>query len=189
MAPVAKHAEADAVEHEETAPSTPLTDAERAARRVGAEKIVLDFSYWAGGFGLIPLPVVDFAAVTVMQVRMTAALAKHYNDPFSKERARAIIMSLVGSALPVAAGAGAGSLLKALPVFGQVLGVIAVPTFAWASTRALGAVFIEHFESGGTLLNLDIEKTRHYFMQEFELARKHEPAAKTDKKGQALPST
>jgi len=37
-------------------------------------------------------------------------------------------------------------------------------------------VFILHFEAGGTLLNLDPEKTRAYYFEQFEKARReHTP--------------
>jgi uncharacterized protein (DUF697 family) len=144
-----------------------------------ANDIVKDYALWAGGFGLVPLPILDIAAITATQVRMASELNKHYRrwhperyrHRFSHERLRSIIVSLIGSTIPVAAGSGVGSLLKAIPLIGQALGLVTTPVFAWASTVAVGRVFIEHFESGGTLLDFDAEKMRHYYYEQFEAAK------------------
>ncbi|WP_375413899.1 YcjF family protein [uncultured Bradyrhizobium sp.] len=148
--------------------------------RESADEIVKDYALWAGGFGLVPFPLIDVAAITATQVRMVSELNKHYRRcyperyhyRFSHERMRAIIASLIGSSIPVAAGTGISSMLKGIPVIGQVLGLVTTPVFAWASTKAVGRVFIEHFESGGTLLDFDPEKMRHYYYKQFEAAKR-----------------
>jgi hypothetical protein len=45
-----------------------------------------------------------------------------------------------------------------------------MPGFAAAVTWAMGRVFIQHFETGGTLLDFNAEKMRDYFKSEFEAA-------------------
>jgi hypothetical protein len=40
---------------------------------------------------------------------------------------------------------------------------VAVPGFAAGLTWAVGRVFIQHFASGGTFLNLDPHQVREYF--------------------------
>jgi lipoate-protein ligase A len=37
-----------------------------------------------------------------------------------------------------------------------------------AATYAIGRVFIQHFESGGTFLDFNPEKVREYFKEQFE---------------------
>lgn len=156
-----------------------LHDHRRDVRHESANDIVKDYALWSAGFGLVPLPIIDIAAITGTQVRMVSQLNKHfrqwhperYERSFSHERLRAIIASLIGGSVPVAAGTGIGSLLKSIPVIGQALGLVTTPVFAWASTVAVGRVFIEHFESGGTLLDFDAEKMRHYYYQQFEAAK------------------
>jgi uncharacterized protein (DUF697 family) len=154
-------------------------DGPRDDRFESANDIVKDYALWAGGFGLLPLPILDFAAITATQVRMVSTLNKHYRrwhpdryrQRFSHERLRTIIASLIGGSVPVVAGAGLGSLLKSIPLVGQALGMVTTPVFAWASTVAVGRVFIEHFESGGTLLDFDADKMRHYYYKQFEAAK------------------
>ena len=64
---------------------------------------------------------------------------------------------------------GAG--VKTIPVVGTTIGVITMPTLSVATTCALGRVFIQHFETGGTFLDLDPEKLREHFRAEFETAQ------------------
>jgi uncharacterized protein (DUF697 family) len=150
-----------------------------------ANDIVKDYALWSGGFGLLPLPIIDFAVITATQVKMIYALSNHYSEGehekrhWSHERIRALISSLVGSGVPVATGAGLGSLLKAIPIVGTALGTITTPALAWTSTVALGRIFIKHFETGGTLLDFDPEKMRHYYYEQFEAAKHGRPVEVT----------
>ena len=43
-----------------------------------------------------------------------------------------------------------------------------MPALAGASTYAVGKVFVQHFESGGTFLNFDPEDVRDYYAEQFE---------------------
>ena len=51
---------------------------------------------------------------------------------------------------------------------GVSFGMIAVPAFYAAATHAVGQVFLQHFESGGTFLTFDPEQVRDHFRKEFE---------------------
>jgi uncharacterized protein (DUF697 family) len=156
-----------------------------------ANATIKRFSLWSAGFGLIPLPLIDVAAITGVQVKLVYDLAKIYGREFSEERVRTAIGALIGAVLPVAAGTGAISVLKAIPVFGQIAGVLLVPALAAASTIAVGRVFVQHFETGGTLLDFDPEKMKAHFQAEFEAARgmKTAPAAPAhEDEGAALPA-
>jgi hypothetical protein len=46
-----------------------------------------------------------------------------------------------------------------------------MPVFAGAATYAIGKVFIQHFEAGGTLLDFEPAKVREHFRQQFEKGR------------------
>ena len=47
-------------------------------------------------------------------------------------------------------------------------GQVVMPGFAAAVTWAMGRIFIQHFETGGTLLDFDADKMREHFQAEFE---------------------
>lgn len=141
-----------------------------------ANGIIRRFSYWSAGFGLIPIPAVDLAAITGTQIKMVYELSKLYEREFSEDRVRAAIGALVGAAVPIAVGAGTVSALKTVPMIGQIAGTLALPALALASTVAVGRVFVQHFEAGGTLLDFDPEKMKSYFEAEFKKAKDGTPA-------------
>lgn len=134
-----------------------------------SRKIVKDYMWWSMGAGLIPLFVVDIAAVTGVQLKMLSKLSQHYNIPFSNDRAKAIILSLLStlSASTLAKGLLVSS-IKTIPILGSLTTPFIMPTVSAAVTYSIGAVFIQHFESGGTLLDFDPEKTKEFFKLNFE---------------------
>src|SRR6185295_2119591 len=113
----------------------------------------------------------DLAAVFAVQLKMVSTLSKQYGIPFAHDRGKAIIGSLVGGAVPAAGGPPLASAIKAIPVVGTTVGVIALPAVAGASTYAVGKVFIQHFESGGTFLDFNPDQVRTYYTEEFEKGR------------------
>ena len=48
---------------------------------------------------------------------------------------------------------------------------MSMPVFAGATTLAIGKIFMQHFESGGTFLDFEPAKVRAYFRQEFEASQ------------------
>ncbi len=133
-----------------------------------AKKIVQQYMLWSMGAGLIPIPLVDVAAVAGIQLKMLKELAEEYEIPFSEHRGKSIISALVGGvATPGLALGTAGTVLKAIPLIGSAAGMVAMPIFAGATTYAVGKVFILHFASGGTFLDFDPEKVRAHFEELF----------------------
>ena len=142
---------------------------ERAAR---ADAIIGRYRTWTAAAGLIPAPLLDMAAVTALQLKMIAALAEVYQTPFSRERARSIVGALTAAvAPPMLAGTLFGMLgpaFKMMPGIGTVVGVVTTPLLNVASTHALGRVFVQHFESGGTLLDMNPDGLREHYRQELD---------------------
>lgn len=143
------------------------------ASRQKAEQIIRKYTLWATGAGLIPVPVLDAVGVAGVQYALVNDLASLYGVPFSKERVRALVAGLVGGGVPaLLTTGGLASAAKAVPFVGSLLGAAVFPALSAAATVALGRVFTQHFEAGGTLLDFDAEKTRAFFAEEFENARK-----------------
>lgn len=139
----------------------------------------------SAGVGLIPLPLVDMVALTGVQVNMLRTVAGVYGVPFSANLVKSLVSSLIGGVLPGKAAIGAGSLVKSIPVIGTYLGWVAMPALASALTFAIGRVFVQHFDSGGTFLTIDPQAAQakvQQAMDEAEAATKEaaEQAA-TDK--------
>jgi uncharacterized protein (DUF697 family) len=142
-------------------------------REVQAKRIVNYYLKWAAGMGLIPVPVLDVAAVTGVQLKMLRRLAKVYGVDYEESSGKSLVAALLASIIPARIGYGSiGSLVKAIPAVGTIAGMITVPAFNYASTYALGKVFRQHFATGGTLLDFDPDKMRGHFAEEFKNAPK-----------------
>ncbi len=74
-----------------------------------------------------------------------------------------------------------------IPVVGSVLGLVTTPMVASASTYALGKIFIQHFESGGTFLDFDPTKVKAHFSQQYEKGKTIVSEKKAEKKPEKKP--
>ena len=151
-------------------------------REQKAIKTVKNYMWWSMGAGLIPVPFLDLVAVSGVQLKMLAELSSQYGIPFQESRVKAIVGSLLGSIVPGTLAFGAaGSMIKAVPGVGALAGAPAMVLFCGASAWALGKVFIQHFESGGTFLNFEPEQVKEYFKAQFEEGRAMAATMKTEK--------
>jgi uncharacterized protein (DUF697 family) len=131
---------------------------------LAAKKIVSNYMWWSMGAGLIPVPFVDLAAVSGVQIKMLKDMSEIYNIKFSENKGKAIVSALLGSILPNSLSVGnMGSLLKMLPIVGPILGGISMSIFSGAATYAIGKIFIQHFEAGGTFLDFNPASVKSYF--------------------------
>lgn len=158
--------------------SAPLDFSERMARN---QNLVRNHAFTAAGIGLIPLPAVDFVALTALQVNLLRKLSAYYDIPFTEEIGKKVVGALIAGYTPVAFAMPVASLLKAIPLIGQTTGALAASVLAGATTYAAGKVFIQHFESGGTFLNFDPVAVREYYREQFQEGR--EVIGKDAKKG------
>jgi uncharacterized protein (DUF697 family) len=148
------------------------TEGGRSARLGQAQALVARKVKWATLGGAVPVPILDVAVISGVQLSMLADLSALYERPFDENAARAILSSLIGGFAPYAAGVGLGGLVaKAVPLLGFGVGVATVSLLARAFTRALGRLFILHFESGGAVFDFDPDAMRNHFKREFERAK------------------
>lgn len=141
-------------------------------RDAQVKKLIKRYAAVSAGLGFIPVPALDIATIGSAQYAMIRDIAEVYGYQASNEHARVIVSATLGGSLPtVLAAAGGGSLVKSIPFIGTIAGAILVPALASAVTIALGRVFNEHFQTGGTLLDLDAEKMRAHFTSELEAAK------------------
>lgn len=134
-------------------------------KRDDGNRIIKNHVLVSMGVGLIAVPLLDFVGITGAQLNMLRRLAKIYEIPFSKNKVKSILASLIGGggSLPVAMIFG--SLVKSVPVLGQTVGAVSMPISAGAMTYAVGKVFLQHFASGGTFLTFDPEAVRNYYAE------------------------
>jgi len=137
-----------------------------------ASKLVDRFSLWSGAAGLIPIPLVDMAAVGGVQLQMLRRLSEIYGVPFSENRGKSIIASLAGAVIPASTATttavGVGSLVKSFPGVGTAIGALTMPVFSAGATYVIGKVFIQHFASGGTLLDFNPPDYREFIKAQKE---------------------
>jgi uncharacterized protein (DUF697 family) len=149
--------------------TTGMTDQERDQV---ASKLVDRFSLWSGAAGLIPIPLVDMAAVGGVQLQMLRRLSEIYGVPFSENRGKSILASLAGAVIPASTATttavGVGSLVKSFPGVGTAIGALTMPVFSAGATYVIGKVFIQHFASGGTLLDFNPPDYREFIKAQKE---------------------
>ena len=142
------------------------------SRQAQAQAIVRKNALWAAGAGIVPIPLLDLAAITAVQVKMIKELSSLYDVRFMEHKVKNMMASLIGGGGSVALGDGiVQSLFKMIPIVGHALGAVALPASASAVTYAMGQVFVQHFETGGTLLEFDAVKIRQHFVQELGAAK------------------
>lgn len=131
---------------------------------VAAQEIVKTHALYAAGAGLIPVPMVDFAAITALELKMLRDLGNLYGVEFHQDRVRPIVAALIGGYSSTKLGYGVGgSALKSVPLVGQMMGMLSMPAFGAGVTYAIGKIFIQHFASGGTFLDFNPDKVRNFF--------------------------
>jgi uncharacterized protein (DUF697 family) len=132
------------------------------------------------GVALIPLPVVDLVGLMGIQLNMVRKIAAEYDVPFKQNIGKSVISSLMGGALPVTVGCALASMIKFIPLIGQTTGAVTMPVVSGAATYAIYKVFVQHFESGGTFLDLDPAKVKDYFKEQFNKGKKVATDLKTE---------
>lgn len=145
--------------------STKMTDEERDQ---AAAKLVDRFCLWSGAAGLIPIPIVDIATVGGVQLQMLRRLSEIYGVPFSDNQGKSIIASVAGAVVPELSAAGISSAFKFVPVVGTAVGTCSMAVFSAGATWVIGKVFIQHFASGGTLLDFNPPDYREFIKAQKE---------------------
>jgi uncharacterized protein (DUF697 family) len=155
-----------ATESPETGQATAETPEQR---RDTAAKLVDRFALWSGVGGLIPLPFVDVLAVGGLQLQMLRRLSQIYDVQFSENRGKALLASIAGTMIPVTSGMGAASALKGVPILGMIASAFVMPVLSAGATYAIGRAFVQHFESGGTLLDFNPPDYKEFIKAQKEM--------------------
>lgn len=124
---------------------------------------------WAMGAGAIPLPILDVAAVTAIQLNMFKELCMIYQVDYNESFAKNLISSIAGATL---ARIGA-SFIKAIPGIGTLLGSVPMVVLSGASTYAIGQVFKQHLEIGGMMSSFSFENAQKIYNDAFERGKSY----------------
>jgi uncharacterized protein (DUF697 family) len=143
------------------AEKAPLTPEQRSEE---ADKLIRGHVVAGVAAGIIPLPGVDIVLSLGTQLNLIRKLAALYDVPFRENAAKSAVTALLGSLGGVGAGAIiASSIVKVVPVFGTAVGIASTSVSLGAFTFAVGKVFQQHFESGGTFFDFKASAYRDYF--------------------------
>lgn len=144
----------------------PMSDSLKDAQGQHSDSVIRNHVLWSMGAGaFIPVPFLDSVGVAAIQLDMVRQLSKIYNINFEDTKYKAIVSSILGTFL---ARAGAKSLIKLIPIAGSYIGGAAMGILSGASTYTLGELFKNHFENGGTMLDIDIDRMKRQFAEKFE---------------------
>lgn len=141
-------------------------------KKAKANQIIQNHAWFATVPGFIPVFFLDTISITAIQLDMIKKLSRLYGRDYNEEKGKSITIALSSTLTGRLPGYMLRSSLKAIPVFGWVLGGLTMSALAAASTYATGAVFREHFSKGGTLENLDAESFKKFYKKEFKKAQK-----------------
>jgi len=146
-----------------------IDDEGRGENETNALRSVRRYSTISFFGGMIPVPFADLAVVTSAQLKMLQEIAEVYGVPFSQESLKIVLSSLLGSIVPSSLTTGlAGSAVKTIPVVGQIAGSLMMPALSSGISYALGKTFIQHFEAGGNLFDLNPGELKAYFQEQLD---------------------
>ena len=145
---------------------------ESELRLTRASRIISAATGWSVAAGLIPVPILDLAALGAVQVKMISDLGALYGQPLKKEAVRSAVSVLLGVLVPSQiAGGIAVSSPKLVPGMGSVIGAVSFSAFGAAASYAIGKIFVRHFEAGGTIESFQPEFVEEDLKKEFKAAR------------------
>ncbi|MFO0612248.1 MAG: DUF697 domain-containing protein [Polyangiaceae bacterium] len=146
-----------------------------------AERIIREHIIWSVGAGLVPVPLLDIAAVSAIQLDMLKQLATLYKVKYTESEGKVFLSAMTGSILAKLAA----NAIKFIPGIGSVIGGLSMSVLSGASTYALGQVAVNHFESNGTFSGIDFDKAKKAFEEHLEKGKEVAADLKDKKQGQS----
>lgn len=143
-----------------------------SSHAAAAAAIVKEHAALAMVASMVPVPFVEFAAVSAVHLKMIEDLTREYGTEFRPQLAKAILATTMsGFAAYYVDAFVTASLAKFIPGLGTFVATITLPSVAGGLTYALGRIFIRHFEKGGSLLDFDYRAAQPGLLQEIERSR------------------
>jgi len=124
-----------------------------------ADKVIENSVIWAMAASLIPIPLADMIAVTVIQADMVRRLAEINGVEANNANIESWLGTLSGGVLSKL-GAQA---LKLIPGWGSIAGGVGMAVLSGASTYAAGKTFAKHFKEGGNLEDFDTDAVKGFY--------------------------
>lgn len=151
------------------APEKGQNQTEDELRVSAADNTIKYYCFWSFSTALIPVPLVDLAAMSAIQTKMISELSELYEVPFSQGLAKKAIATLVASA----SSSSFASLIKLVPGIGYFGLAIPLATLNVSYTYAVGKIFAQHFQSGADLASFDPDAQKTNFKEKLEEGKEY----------------
>jgi uncharacterized protein (DUF697 family) len=126
-----------------------------------ARRVVRYYRRWTIAMSAAPIPLMDAALVSGVQVRMLSRLAAVYGVGFERVRVMSLVSALFGGWTPYTIATGVtGAAARMAPGVGTLIGIATSIGTSALATEAIGQMFVQHFEQGGTFLDFEPKKYR-----------------------------
>ncbi len=125
----------------------PLSQGEAERRLALAFRIVDRHKMYAGLGGLVPMPAVNVASVTAVNLRMVKVLSDLYGIAFERDKMRSVVLGLMGGAAPTGLAAATATTLSFAAPLAGAFGLVVSTVVAATLTRRIGLYFVERFET------------------------------------------
>jgi uncharacterized protein (DUF697 family) len=146
------------------------------------DRIIADHVGFSMLAGAIPIPVLDMAAVTAVQMDMLRQLAKKYGIDFNDEKGKSIVTAVIGSTIGTSVGRFGASMVKFIPVIGSVVGMGSQAILSGATTFAIGHLFDEHFREHKPLSEFNFADVKGVFEEFLEKGKEFAGSVKKQMK-------
>lgn len=133
--------------------------------RVGTYTRLKPIHSWISiGLDRAPFRIFDVGTLKNIQIEMLKVLFRRYGVKYSESEGKAMISALTGGNL----GRYAKSIVKAIPIIGQIMWDESMPVMAAASTYALAQITVLRLELESAFFTLNLEAVKKVYAQEFE---------------------
>lgn len=145
----------------ETPDAIETSDVDNSDRLDKASAIISKRCKWSAAAGFIPVPYLDLAGLAAVQVKMVSELSELYGKTVQQEALKTTVATLLGTLTTAGLAAPvAFTTVKIIPGLGSLAGGVSMGALGAAATYAVGKVFVNHFEGGGTLANFSVDKVK-----------------------------
>ncbi|MCB0631335.1 MAG: DUF697 domain-containing protein [Saprospiraceae bacterium] len=138
-----------------------------------ADSIIKFHARLATAAGMIPVNGVDIALVTAVQVRMVSEICKAYDVEFKEDMVKVGLTSVIGSTIARLVAYGAREAFNAFSQFGSLADNLTNAAISGFFTAATGEIYSMHFESGGSLADLDLTDFVDYASEQIKTGKLH----------------
>jgi uncharacterized protein (DUF697 family) len=114
-------------------------------RHPHCDKIINNWALASMAAALVPTGL-DMAALTGIQIKMIDSLAERFGKNYTEAQARHTLAALSGGVIAPLAGPAVASGAMFIPILGPTVAFLARPAAAFASTKLVGHLAVEHLE-------------------------------------------